>query len=78
MATPHCPLSPQAVALYLGHLVSTGRSIATVQQARSAISHLHAAASSALSRSRIYRASLTFSESDRRGSSEANRQQPSE
>ena len=43
MATPHCPLSPQAVALYLGHLASTGRSIATVQQARSAISHFHAA-----------------------------------
>ena len=32
------------MALYLGHLASTGRSIATVQQARSAISHFHAAA----------------------------------
>ena len=78
MATPHCPLSPQAVALYLGHLASTGRSIATVQQARSASSHFHAAASSPLSRSRIYRASLTYSKSDRRGRSEANRQQISE
>ena len=32
------------MALYLGHLASSGRSIATVQQARSAISHFHAAA----------------------------------
>ena len=32
------------MALYLGHLASTGRSIATVQQTRSAISHFHAAA----------------------------------
>ena len=32
------------MALYLGHLTSTGRSIATVQQTRSAISHFHAAA----------------------------------
>ena len=78
MATPHCPLSPQAVALYLGHLASTGRSIPTIQQARSAISHFHAAASSPLSPSRIYRASLTFSESDRRGSNGANRQQTSD
>ena len=38
------PAATQAVALYLGHLASTGRSIATVQQARSAISHFHAAA----------------------------------
>ena len=37
------PAAPQAVALYLGHLASTGRSIATVQQTRSAISHCHAA-----------------------------------
>ena len=42
---PALPAAPQAVALYLGHLASTGRSIATVQQARSAISHFHAAAS---------------------------------
>ena len=41
---PALPAPPQAVALYLGHLASTGRSIATVQQARSAISHFHAAA----------------------------------
>ena len=32
------------MALCLSHLASTGRSIATVQQARSAISHFHAAA----------------------------------
>ena len=38
------PSTPQAVALYLGHLAATGRSIASVQQARSAISHFHAAA----------------------------------
>ena len=55
---PALPASPQAVALYLGHLASSGRSIATVQQARSAFSHFHAAASSPLSPSRIYRASL--------------------
>ena len=41
---PALPAAPQAVALYLGHLASTGWSIATVQQARSAISHFHAAA----------------------------------
>ena len=41
---PALPAAPQAVVLYLGHLASTGRSIATVQQARSAISHFHAAA----------------------------------
>ena len=44
---PALPAAPQAVALYLGHLASTGRSIATVQQARSAISHFHAAAGTA-------------------------------
>ena len=38
------PSTPQAVALYLGHLAATGRSISSVQQARSAISHIHAAA----------------------------------
>ena len=38
------PATPQAVALYLGHLASTGRSIASIQQARSAVSHFHAAA----------------------------------
>ena len=41
---PSLPATPQAVALYLGHLAATGRSLATVQQARSAISHVHAAA----------------------------------
>ena len=38
------PTTPQTVALYLGHLTATGRSIAGVQQARSAISHFHGAA----------------------------------
>ena len=38
------PATPQAVALYLGHLAATGRSLASVQQARSAVSHFHAAA----------------------------------
>ena len=75
---PALPAAPQAVALYLGHLAPAGRSIATVQQARSAIYHFHAAASSPLPPSRIYRAPLTFSESDRRGSNGANRQQPSD
>ena len=41
---PARPAAPQAVAFYLGHLTSTGRSIATVQQARWAICHFHAAA----------------------------------
>ena len=41
---PSLPATPHAVALYLGHLAATGRSIASVQQARSAISHFHAAA----------------------------------
>ena len=41
---PTLPATPQAVALYLGHLAAAGRSIASVQQARSAISHFHAAA----------------------------------
>ena len=40
---PALPAAPQAVALYLGHQASTGRSIATVQQARAAIAHAHAA-----------------------------------
>ena len=44
MAHAVLPATPQAVALYLGHLAATGRSIASVQQARSAISHFHAAA----------------------------------
>ena len=41
---PTLPASPQAVALYLGHLAASGRSIAAIQLARSAISHFHAAA----------------------------------
>ena len=32
------------MALYLGHLAAAGRTIASIQQARSAISHFHAAA----------------------------------
>ena len=38
------PTTPQVVALYLGHLAATGRSMATIEQARAAISHFHAAA----------------------------------
>ena len=38
------PATPQSVALYLGHLAASGRSIAAIQLARSAISHFHAAA----------------------------------
>ena len=41
---PVLPATPQAVALYLGHLAATGRSLSSIQQARSAISHFHAAA----------------------------------
>ena len=41
---PALPAAPQTVALYLGHVASTGWSIATVQQGRSAFSHFHAAA----------------------------------
>ena len=41
---PALPATPQAVALYLGHLAATGRSLASVQRARSSISHFHAAA----------------------------------
>ena len=42
--TQLCPPRPQSVALYLGHLAASGRSIAAIQLARSAISHFHAAA----------------------------------
>ena len=38
------PATPQAVALYLGHLAAEGKSIATIEQARAAISHAHAGA----------------------------------
>ena len=41
---PALPATPQSVALYLGHLAASGRSIAAIQLARSAISHFHAAA----------------------------------
>ena len=36
------PAEPQTVALYLGHLAAGGRAIATIAQARAAISHAHA------------------------------------
>ena len=38
------PSAPQTVALYLGHLAADGKSLATISQARAAISHAHAAA----------------------------------
>ena len=38
------PASPQAVALYLGRLAADGKALATINQARAAISHFHAAA----------------------------------
>jgi len=41
---PALPTTPQAKALYLGHLVAAGRSMASIEQARAAISHFHAAA----------------------------------
>ena len=41
---PALPPTPQAVALYLGHLAATGRSMASIEQARAAVSHFHAAA----------------------------------
>ena len=37
------PATPQAVALYLGHLAAVGKSMATIEQARAVISHLHTA-----------------------------------
>ena len=37
------PAEPQAVALYLGRLAADGRAMATIEQARAAISHAHAA-----------------------------------
>ena len=39
---PALPAAPQAVALYLGHLAASGRSMATVEQTRAATSHYHA------------------------------------
>ena len=41
---PALPAAPQTVALYLGHLAASGKSLATVQQVRSAISHHHTTA----------------------------------
>ena len=38
------PAAPEAIALHLGHLTAEGMSIASVDQARAAISHFHAAA----------------------------------
>ena len=40
---PALPTTPQAVALYLGHLAATGRSMASIEQARAAVSQFHAA-----------------------------------
>lgn len=37
------PAAPQHVAIYLGHLAAEGKTIATINQARAAISHAHAA-----------------------------------
>ena len=37
------PAAPQSVALYLGHLAAEGKTIATINLARAAISHAHAA-----------------------------------
>ena len=41
---PALPAAPQTVALYLGHLAASGKSLATIQQVRSAISHHHTTA----------------------------------
>ena len=41
---PALPALPQAVALYLGHLATEGRSLSSIELARAAISHYHAAA----------------------------------
>ena len=37
------PAEPQTVALYLGDLAADGKAMATIEQARAAISHAHAA-----------------------------------
>ena len=39
----YMPAAPRTVALYLGHLAADGKSLATINQARAAISHAHAA-----------------------------------
>ena len=36
--------TPQVVVLYMGHLAATGRSMASIKQARAVVSHFHAAA----------------------------------
>ena len=41
------PAEPQTVALYLGRLAVDGRAMATIEQARAAISHAHAAGGTA-------------------------------
>ena len=41
---PALPATPQSVALYLGHLAAEGKALSTIEQARAAISHFHAAA----------------------------------
>ena len=38
------PAVPRTVAMYLGHLAAAGKSLATINLARAAISHFHAAA----------------------------------
>ena len=38
------PAAPESIALHLGHLMAEGMSMASVDQARAAISHFHAAA----------------------------------
>ena len=40
---PTLPTIPEAVALYLDHLATAGRSMASIEQARAAISHFHKA-----------------------------------
>ena len=39
----YMPAAPQTVALYLGHMAADGKSLATINQARAAVSHAHAA-----------------------------------
>ena len=41
------PAEPQTVAIYLGRLAADGRAMATIEQARAAISHAHAAGGTA-------------------------------
>lgn len=39
----YLPATPQTVALYLGHLAARGKLLATIEQARAAISHFRTA-----------------------------------